>query len=161
LDTPRSILRSNRKRPECNGNLWASLPRGPKSPWPVFGTHRTFLASVGAPWLSVSVRFARHTCGRPDTTRPPPSSSVARSSVAGVYPGFTGTQNGHRTCYCAWPQGHRFSVPLERVADQRHGRRWLAYVAKDRSRPPGTPLSRPSTGTGGPGLRMSGSDGAT
>ncbi|KRX12453.1 hypothetical protein T07_14756, partial [Trichinella nelsoni] len=116
----------------------------------------TFLASVGAPWISVSVRFARHSCGRPDTTRPPPSSCVARNSVAGVYPAFAGTQNGHRTWYCAWPLGQRSSVPLERAADHRHGRFWPAYVAKDRSRPPGTPLSRPSTGIRGQGPRTSG-----
>ncbi|KRX68876.1 hypothetical protein T09_12596, partial [Trichinella sp. T9] len=31
LDTPRSIFRSNRKRPKCNGNLWITVPsKGPK-----------------------------------------------------------------------------------------------------------------------------------
>ncbi|KRY08422.1 hypothetical protein T12_2722 [Trichinella patagoniensis] len=79
-----------------------SFLEGPRSSWPVFGTHRTFLASVGVPWLSVSVCFERHTCGRPDTTRPPPSSCVARNSVTGVCPAFDGTQSGHRTWYCAW-----------------------------------------------------------
>ncbi|KRZ86337.1 hypothetical protein T08_11696 [Trichinella sp. T8] len=140
LDTPRSIFRSNRKRPKCNGNLWITVPsKGPKKS----------MASgrLGFPCRFVS-RDTRAACLTPRVHRLPHAWPEI-ASLESIHPAFAGTQSGHRTWYCAWPRGQRSSVPLERAADHRHGHCWPAYVAKDRPHPPGTPLSRPSTGTGG------------